>query len=342
MRTKNDFSKYHNLQINSQKFSPNSIRDLHLKISESFTGKEIEIPLQVHYGSEAGPVLFISGAIHGDEVNGPGIIHELILNENFKLQRGALILAPVVNLPGFERHSRYLPDRRDLNRYFPGNSDGSLASRIAHVIFAGIVAKCDYGIDIHAAAADRTNYPNVRANLKIPAVRKLAKAFGSELIINSAGPAGSLRKEACKIGCATICFEAGEILKLRNNVLNSGLTGIYNVLAMLGTHEQKIKKPNYQTQVDHSFWLRAHEGGFIKFTAKLGQPLTQGEEIARICDLMGKECRQVIAPCDAIVMGLSTMPLVRPGYPIAHLAVPITSISDIKAKLEKKLLNKRA
>lgn len=318
------------LEIAEKKILRGTTTRVDLKISESFTGEEIFIPLQVRAAAEPGPCIFISGAIHGDELNGPGIIHEIILDTELELKSGTLILAPVINLLGLERNSRYLPDRRDLNRCFPGSPTGSLASRIAAIVFNEIVLKCDFGIDIHAAAAERTNYPNVRADLRDPLVRKLAKAFGTELIVNGVGPMGSLRSEACKVGCATICFEAGEILQVKKNVLHSGLIGVRNVLIEFGMLNGNAITPSYQTRVNRSFWIRADEGGFIQFSAELGQPLEAGEEIGRICDLMGKECRKLVAPKDGVVMGMTTMPIVKPGYPVCHLAITKKKISAIK------------
>ena len=320
--------------IAGEKITPGNTRHIDLKISEDFTGGAITIPVYIQRALASGPCLFVSGAIHGDELNGPGIIHELLLDTELKLSRGTLILIPVVNILGLERNSRYLPDRRDLNRCFPGSPGGSLASRIAHVIFKEIVEKCDYGIDIHAAAAERTNYPNIRADLSIPKVKKLAKYFGCELVANGAGPAGSLRSEACKAGCATICFEAGEILKVSDEVLESGLRGIQNTLIQLKMISGQTTPPLYQTRVDRSYWIRADEGGFIQFIAKLGQPLQAGEEIARVCDLMGKECRRILAPQDGVVMGLTTMPIVKPGYPVCHLAITRKKVAAIKEILK--------
>ena len=141
--------------------------------------------------------MFVTGAVHGDELNGTGIVQQLLLHPPFTLARGTLVLVPVVNVFGFERRSRYLPDRRDLNRSFPGSPDGSLASRLAHAVFEGIVRRCDYGIDLHSAAVRRTNFPNVRADLRSRPVRRIADAFGCSLVVHGEGPEGSLRRAAC-------------------------------------------------------------------------------------------------------------------------------------------------
>ena len=157
---------------------PGESCDVELAIGESYSGVTIGTPIHIHRAIDPGPVVFVTGALHGDEINGTGAVRRLIQDKKFRLQRGSLILVPVLNLPAFERHSRYLPDRRDLNRCFPGSATGSLAGRMAHAIFDEIVSRCDYGIDLHTAAVRRTNYPNVRADMKNREVQLLAKAFG--------------------------------------------------------------------------------------------------------------------------------------------------------------------
>src|SRR6185295_703092 len=149
-------------------------------------------------GPKEGPAIFVIAAIHGDELNGTGIVRELMFSD-LKLTRGTLICVPVANVFGLEHHSRYLPDRRDLNRYFPGRKSGSMAERLAHVLFEQIVAQCDFGVDLHTAAMRRTNFPHVRADLKVKGIEQIAFAFGSEIVINKAGPQNSLRNEACAI-----------------------------------------------------------------------------------------------------------------------------------------------
>lgn len=165
---------------NETTIAPGENRDLELKIAESYSGRTIQIPIHVRRGKKDGPVVFVTAAVHGDEINGTGAVRSLILDATFELQAGALILVPVVNLLGFDRHSRYLPDRRDLNRCFPGSLKGSLASRMARIVFDEVVARSDFGIDLHTAAVRRTNFPNVRADITNAETRRFAEAFGSE------------------------------------------------------------------------------------------------------------------------------------------------------------------
>jgi predicted deacylase len=227
-------------------------RDLTLSLGESFSGADVRIPVYVQRGEKDGPVVFVTAALHGDEINGTGAIRSLIADDMLRIQRGALILIPVVNVLGFERHSRYLPDRRDLNRCFPGSSSGSLASRMARLMFDEIVSRSDYGIDLHTAAVRRTNFPNVRADLKKPEIARLAEAFGCEFILNSAGPKGSFRREACRAGCPTIVLEAGEVWKVEPSIVESAVRGIRNVLVELELVSGEIERPPFQRTIDRT------------------------------------------------------------------------------------------
>jgi predicted deacylase len=295
--------------------------DLSLPLAETYSGASVSIPIRIVRGDNPGPALFITGAVHGDEINGAGIVREIILAEPFKLRAGTLVLVPVVNLFGFERRERTLPDRRDLNRCFPGNAAGSLATRFAHVLFTEIVRRCDYGIDLHTAAAGRTNFPNVRADLSRPDVRRIAVAFGCELIVAGRGPAGSLRRAACNAGCPTIILEAGEVAKVEPTVVEAGVRGVRNVLAELGMIDGRPYKPAYQLLIDKTTWVRAKTGGMLQFHVAPGDLVQQGQPIATIADILGRNPGVIESPRDGVILGMATLPAVNPGDPICHIAV---------------------
>jgi uncharacterized protein len=250
-----------------------------------------------------------------------------------KLSRGTLILVPVVNGFGFENHSRYLPDRRDLNRCFPGSLRGSLASRIARSFFDEVVRKCDFCIDLHTAAVRRTNYPNIRADLTDPGVRKLARSFGCELIVNGKGPVGSLRREACKIGCPAIILEAGEVWKIEPAIVEMGVRGVKNVLIELEMLHGTPKRPRYQTRIDQTAWVRAELGGILSFHVGPGDIVEYGQPIATNVSVIGAAQSVLIAPADGIILGMATLPAVKPGEPVCHIAIPRRKISAIRRDL---------
>lgn len=257
--------------------------------------------------------------LHGNEINGIGAIRQLIADNQFELTKGAILLIPVLNILGFERHSRYLPDRRDLNRAFPGSDHGSLASRMANRIFEELVARCDFGIDIHTASVRRTNYPNVRGDLRDDQVRRIAKAFGCEIVMNGVGPKGSLRREACKSGCPTIIMEGGEVSKVEPGVVESSVRGVKNVLRELGMLDGERERPKYQLVLEKSKWIRAERGGFLQFHVKPGDVISKNDAIATNATLLGREQNVMHAPFDSVVIGMTTLPAVSPGEPICNL-----------------------
>jgi len=302
-----------------EEIPPGESRDVELAVSESYSSMTVRIPIQIRRAPEEGPVVFITAALHGDEINGTGAVRQLIRDSEFRLLRGAVILVPVLNLLAFDRHSRYLPDRRDLNRSFPGSESGSLASRMARIIFDEIVTRCDYGIDLHTAAIRRTNYPNVRADMSDPDVRRLAGSFGSEIIVNNTGPKGAFRREACKAGCPTIIMEGGEVWKVEPLIVESAARGIRNALRCLEMIDSPVVSPEYQIVIEKTKWIRAELGGFLRFHIKPGDILEKGQTLATNTTLLGTERSTLTAPFDAVVIGMTSLPAVSPGEPICNL-----------------------
>ena len=304
---------------NGTEIPPGEARDTKLAVGESYSGMTVQIPIHIRRAVEDGPVVFVTAALHGDEINGTGAIRQLIQDDDFPLIRGAVIFAPVLNILGFDRHSRYLPDRRDLNRAFPGIEGGSLASRMAKTIFDEIVLRCDFGIDLHTAAVRRTNYPNIRADLMNPKVKDMAKAFGCELLLNGRGPKGSLRREATEAGCPTIVMEGGEVSKVEPGIVQSAVRGTRNLLSHLGMLDEQEQSPDYQIVIQKSKWIRAERGGFLQFHVKPGDILEKDQPIATNTTLLGHERSVLRSPFHAVVIGMTTLPATSPGEPICNL-----------------------
>ncbi len=302
--------------------APGGHKEGRLVVSESYAGVDIAIPFSVWRGKHDGPAVFITAAVHGDEINGTGAIRHILMHWPFTLSAGTLVLVPVVNLMGFERNSRYLPDRRDLNRSFPGSATGSLAARLAHAVFEGLVKPCQYGIDLHTAAVRRTNFPNVRADLSDPAIAAFARAFGAELTMHGGGPDGSLRAAACQAGIPTLILEAGEVWKVEPTYVEHAVRGIRNCLIHLGMVEGEPEAPGYRIEADTSKWVRAEHGGFLSFHVAPGEFINKGDPIATNTDLLGTEQNIIEAPQSGIILGMTTIPSVAPGDPICHIAYP--------------------
>lgn len=322
------------LQIGGVTIRPGERKDIRLNLSETYTGDDINMPIRVIRAKKPGPKVFVTAAIHGDEINGTGIIHDFLFGEACQIKRGTLILVPVVNVLGFENNQRYLPDRRDLNRCFPGSQTGSMAGRIAYKLMNEVAKKCDYGIDLHSAAFQRTNYPNVRADLSSPKTRELAAAFGCALVIDGKGPIGSFRRECARAGCPTIILEAGEPWKIEPSVLQIGVQGIRNILIHLGMQDGVPVAPPYLATIRKNQWVRATVGGILKFHISPGEFVKEGQPIATNYSILGEEQNIICSPSYGIAIGMATMPAVKPGEPVCHIAT--LSASQIK-RYERKL-----
>jgi predicted deacylase len=302
-----------------EKIPAGASRDVNLAVSESYSSMTVNIQIHIRRAIEDGPVVFFTAALHGDEINGTGAIRQLIMDEDFYPLRGTLILIPVLNLLAFDRHTRYLPDRRDLNRSFPGSAGGSLANRMAGTIFNELVLRCDYGIDLHTASVRRTNYPTVRADLSEPQVSRIAKSFGAEIIINNKGPKGSFRREACRSGCPTIIMEGGEVWKVEPGIVETTVRGIKNVLCELDMLDGEVESPVYQVIINQSKWIRADNGGFLNFHVKPGDIIEKGQPLATNTTLLGREQNTLYAPFNAVIIGMTSLPAISPGEPICNL-----------------------
>jgi uncharacterized protein len=320
------------LVVGGERIAPGETRDLALKVSETSMGAPVSVPVRVVRGRRNGPVLFVTGAVHGDELNGTGIIRELMFAD-LELESGTLMLVPVINVFGFERHSRYLPDRRDLNRSFPGDPHGNLTSRLAHVIKKEILDRADYGIDLHTAAVGRTNFPQVRADLRVDKLGQLAEWFGCEVIVDRAGDEHSLRQVATEGGAPTINFEAGQALRIEPAVVELGVRGVKNVLRRLGMLRGRPVRPAYQTVVKQSRWVRAQSGGLLRFHIAPGDLVDAADPLATCDGFFRAESPVLRAPVAGIVLGMTTLPVVRPGEPVCHVGIPRLALGEIRERL---------
>ena len=322
----------HLLKIAGRRIGLGKSRDVELEISQSTTGVPVVVPVRVVRGEAPGPAVFLTGAVHGDELNGMAAIHQLLKNElsDGELKAGSLVMVPVVNLQGFERGSRYLPDRRDLNRSFPGSAGGSGAKRLAHALFRQIVEQCDYGIDMHTGSGNRTNYPNVRGDLRNLGVRRIARAFGTEVILNGAGPTGSLRAAACAAGCPTIVYEGGEVGKAEPGVVAVAVRGVRNVLSELGMLSAKATRPRFQIETSESTWVRSDYGGLLDFHVTAGEIVEAGQPVATCVTLLGKPVGTVVSKASGVVIGMTMLPTVTPGDPVCHVAIASDGVDQLR------------
>ena len=303
------------------------------------------VPMTVHVvnGKQAGPRLFISAAIHGDEINGVEIIRRLLQQKQLKRMKGTLLAIPIVNVHGFITQSRYLPDGRDLNRSFPGTSKGSLAARMANTFFNEILKRCTHGIDLHTASRHRDNLPQVRADLSGEGMKELALAFGVPVVIDSKIRDGSLRGVAGENDIPVLLYEAGEALRFDEVAIRAGLRGILNVMRELGMLPKLRKKEVVRTPVvsPDTSWVRAPFSGILRTLVPLGAKAEKGRVLGVIADPLGVTEYQVIAPTDGVVIGRTNLPLVYEGDALFHLACyeqqvdnVVMQVEDFQEKLE--------
>lgn len=310
------------IQIGNIAVAPGERRIINLPVARLYTHADLSMPVEVVNGRRDGPRLFVSAAIHGDELNGVEIIRRLLRHASLKRLHGSLIAVPVVNVHGLLHRSRYLPDRRDLNRSFPGNERGSLAARIAHLFMREIVANATHGIDLHTGAVHRDNLPQVRANLNDQETRSLAEAFGTPVLINADLRDGSLREAAAEAGIPMLLYEAGEALRFDEVAIRVGLRGVLNVMRSLDMLPKvKRKEPRVMPVISQgTTWIRAAESGILWSRLRLGARVSKGDVIGRIAAPLMNTEHVVEAPADGILIGRTHLPLVYEGEALFHIA----------------------
>lgn len=299
-----------------------SAKSVELPITRLVTGGDASLPVHVVHGKEAGPVIWVNAAIHGDEVLGVEIIRRVMTDLDPKALRGTVVFVPVVNVLGFMNGDRYLPDRRDLNRMFPGSARGSLASRIAHLFMTEVVSKCELGIDLHTAADKRDNYPQIRADLDDPVTRKLAQSFGAPVMLHAKLRDGSLRQAGLDVGARVLLFEAGMAMRFDEAPIRIGVEGVRRVLVQLDMIDlpPELIEPPYVEECRSSGWVRARGTGILHLEVDLGAEVREGQRIGGLSDTLGRRVRLVHADRTGVVIGLTRAPIVNAGDAIVHIA----------------------
>ena len=284
------------------------------------TQTPLHLPVTVFHGKTPGPCVWLSAALHGDELNGVEIIRQVIEQMDVKRLHGTLIAAPIVNVFGFLQQSRYLPDRRDLNRSFPGSKRGPLASVLANLFLEEIVRHCTHGIDLHTGSLHRINLPQVRGNLENTETLECAEAFGAPVIMHAATRDGSLREAAQKRDIPVLLYEAGEPMRFNDEAISTGVRGILRVMARLGMRRGQAKRPKHTpTVVRKSQWVRVRHGGVARMAVTLGQRVRKGQRLAIVGDAFGHSSADVPAPVAGLVIGHTLNPLVNRGDAIVHI-----------------------
>ncbi|MDY6785070.1 MAG: succinylglutamate desuccinylase/aspartoacylase family protein [Cyanobacteriota bacterium] len=310
------------IAIAGETIEPGQRQRLEIPIARLPTQTMLSLPVAVVNGLHPGPKLWLSAAIHGDEINGVEIIRQVLQQVDPQHLQGTLIAVPIVNLFGFIEQSRYLPDRRDLNRCFPGSPTGSLASRLAHLFMQEIVLKSTHGIDLHTAAAPRANLPQIRANTDDEETYRCALAFSAPATIRATTRDGSLRQAAAQRKIPVLLYEAGEILRFDREAIRIGVEGILRVMAHLNMHEfLNLSIPEPTLEIKESKWIRASRSGILHAEVALGEKVSEKQLLATITDAFGEQTTYIRAKFTGLVIGCVQNPLVSQGDGIFHVAV---------------------
>ena len=322
------------IEIGTTVVSPGERASIRIPIADLYTGTSLSMQAHVVCGRRAGPVLFVSAAIHGDELNGVEIVRRLLKRKALKSMRGTLLAVPIVNVHGFLDQSRDLPDRRDLNRSFPGSARGSVAARMAHTFVNEIVSKADVGLDLHTGSMNRSNLPQLRANLDDETTMQLARAFGVPVIVNSNLRDGSLRQCAAERGLPMLIYEAGEALRFDELSIRAGLLGTLRVMRHIGMLPPARKSQTVEPVVAAATrWVRAPGSGIVSGKVGLGNRVEEGQILAMIGNPLGDEELPVLAPFDGIVIGRSNLPLAHEGDALFNIAA-FKSVGTAEDKVE--------
>ena len=300
-----------------------------LPVSKLSNNAPITLPVHVVHGRESGPTMFVSAAVHGDELNGVETIRRVLRFVQPSALRGTLLCVPIVNAYGFIGRSRYLPDRRDLNRSFPGSSSGSLAARLAHIMLTEVIRRSNFGIDLHTAAVHRVNLPQIRADFnERPGCRALADAFGVQVVLASPERSGSLRAAAALAGVDVLVYEGGEGLRFDEFAIKAAVEGIVKTMASRGMLElpgsdiveaaaDMRRGPVF---ADSSKWVRAPDGGVFRSARRIGHAVSDGDLLGCVANPYDESEVEVRAPCRGIIIGATTLPIVNMGDALFHIA----------------------
>lgn len=313
------------LSIAGQDIRRGETRLVDVPLPDLYMHTALSMPVQVIRGRREGPILFVSGAVHGDEIVGVEIIRRLVRSNRLKSLKGTLITIPVVNVYGFINQTRYLPDRRDLNRCFPGSEEGSLAARLANLFMREVVDKCTHGIDLHTAAIHRDNLPQIRAALDNPVVEEMSHAFNAPVIVNSGLIEGSLRHACQQAGVPVIVYEAGEALRFNELAIRAGVRGVIAVMRKLGMLAPSTRKKVKQVApfvARSSSWVRAPQSGIFRMLVPMGAHVQKGDCLGMVSAPYGDETSETIveANCSGVVIGRTNIPLVNEGEALFHIA----------------------
>ena len=320
------------IEIAGVSINPGNRQSIDIPLPSFYTHSSVNMPVHVVRGRRPGPVLLVCATIHGDEINGVEIIRRLLVHRAMNRISGTLIVIPVVNVYGFVSKSRYLPDRRDLNRSFPGSETGSMASRLAHVLMTQIIPHCSHIVDLHSGAVNRENLPQIRAKISNePETEALARAFGVPVILDANLLEGSFREAAYNLDIPVLLYESGEALRFNEVAIRAGVKGVLNVLTELGMRIKPKTHREPDTMIANtSQWVRAPQSGILRALVAIGSKVEVGDRLAYVNDPLGENICEITSPVEGIIIGKSNLPLLFAGEAVFNIAAyeEVDQVSD--------------
>lgn len=307
--------------ISKQEIQPGEFREININIARLPSHTLIDTPIYVSRSLKDGPVLALIAGMHGDELNGMEIVRRILERGLYKVNRGAVICMPVINMYGFLNYSREVPDGKDVNRSFPGRRNGSLASRVAYYLMHEVIPFIDYGVDFHTGGAMRSNYPQVRAVLRDEANLSLAGAFSAPFTIDAAFRPNSLRREASRKGKKIIVYEGGESLRFDSHAIEEGVAGTLRLMKHLGMVEHAPEPTEENRVIWNTSWIRAKHAGLFQPNVVSGQLVHRGEWVGTITDPFGEFKEEVTAPATGYVIGINNGPVINAGDALMHMGM---------------------
>ena len=302
------------LKLLGAEVAPGTTKRLSWTSGTAIEGFVVPVPVIVMNGRGPGPVLCLTAALHGDELNGIEVVRRVLDEIDIDELNGAVIGVPIVNIQGFYRGSRYLPDRRDLNRYFPGNPKGSSATRLAHSMFTEVIKHCSALIDLHTGSLNRTNLPQVRADLRSPQVTRMTQAFGATVVLHGTGDKGSLRRAANEAGIPAVTFEMGEPMRVQQEQVEHGAKAIETLMYALGMTKQRRYWGDPEPVYYASKWVRVDNGGILFSDVALGERVSEGELLGVVTDPISNQQHRIYAPIGGRILGMALNQVVLPGF----------------------------
>ncbi len=308
------------ITINNHKIRRGEQQEIQLNIARLPTYTNIDLPVHVYRAEKEGPVLLLTGGLHGDELNGVEIVRRMVFKKMLMPEKGSVIALPLVNVYGFIQNVRGLPDGKDINRSFPGVKGGSLARLLAYTLMNDIIPKIDYGIDFHTGGAARANFPQIRCTLDIDKNRELAEAFAPPCVVNSSLIDKSFRKASHKKGKHILVFETGESTRFDDAGIQEGINGTLRLMKYLGM-KNEAPEADHKTEIfKKTTWVRAKYAGLFQPKIELGDKVTKKQLLGHITDPYGNERFKCRCPNNGRIIGLNYAPVVHKGDALLHLA----------------------